>query len=429
MSFTIHETAQAGLIDDAQLKQIVDQYITGRLLDAKKVLLLPPDLTRFHSKAGFITSYLYHELKDRCEVAIMPALGTHDPMTDAEIDMMFGADIPKSVFHPHYWRKDVQVVGQIGEKRINQLSEGKLNYTMDVGVNKLLLETKWDAIVSVGQIVPHEVIGMANYTKNILIGVGGEDTIHKSHFLGAVYGMERIMGRVQTPVRSALNEGYDQFLSHLPIDFILTVLGKEDGKLALKGVFCGDSYQTYEQACLLSQQYNLNLLDKPIKKAVVYLDPTEFKTTWLGNKSIYRTRMAIADGGELIVLAPGLKRFGEDMSIDALIRKFGYKTTDETLAAIEHNPDLKANLSAAAHLIHGTSDDRFSVTYCPKDAVTQAEIEQVNYQYCHYDEMIQRYPLDQLENGWNTMPDGEEIFYVSNPALGLWTTKENFENK
>ncbi|AWB66100.1 D-mannonate epimerase [Saccharobesus litoralis] len=429
MTFSLHQTAENAQINDTQLCALIDQYIATRLSTAKRVLLLPPDLTRFHSKAGFITQHLYQQLKDQCEIQIMPALGTHDPMTDKELDMMFGTDIPKSCFKPHFWRKDVKKVGQISSERMLALSEGKLNYTMDVGVNKLLLDEDWDAIVSIGQIVPHEVIGMANYTKNILIGVGGEDTIHKSHFLGAAYGMERIMGRILTPVRQALNEGFDQYLAHLPIDFIFTVLGKHQDELALKGVFCGNSYATYEQASLLSQQQNLNLLDKPIKKAVVYLDPTEFKTTWLGNKSIYRTRMAIADGGELIVLAPGLKRFGEDISIDGLIRKFGYRTTDETLAAIDNNPDLKDNLSAAAHLIHGTSDNRFTVTYCPKDEVSQQEIEQVNYQYCHYDEMVQRYPIESLKNGWNTLPDGEEIFYVSNPALGLWTTKENFENQ
>jgi nickel-dependent lactate racemase len=311
---------------------------------------------------------------------------------------------------------------------MSELSDGKLNCSMEVAVNKLLLDDKWDLIISVGQIVPHEVIGMANYTKNILVGVGGEDTIHKSHFLGAVYGMERIMGRTYTPVRKALNEGFDTFLRHLPIEFILTVLGKKNGQLALQGVYCGNQDETYEEACKLSQQLNLNLLEKPIKKAIVFLEPAEFKTTWLGNKAIYRTRMAMADDGELIILAPGLHRFGEDIEIDQLIRKYGYKTTDETLAAVNDNPELANNLSAAAHLIHGTADNRFKVTYCPRDPVTKQEIESVNYQYCHYDEMVKRYPIEKMQNGWNTLDDGEEVFYVSNPALGLWATEKNFNS-
>lgn len=426
MTYPIHHVDTDNTISDQDLTQIIDQFIAEKALKAKHILILPPDITRFYSKAGFISSYLYQQLKDSAEVYFLPALGTHEPMSDQEIDAMFGTEIPKKLFLPHFWRTDVEKLGEISAQRIGELSEHKLGCTMDVAVNKLLLDDKWDLIISVGQIVPHEVIGMANYTKNILVGTGGADTIHKSHYLGAVYGMERIMGRTYTPVRKALNEGFDQYLRHLPIEFILTVLGKKEGHLALQGVYCGNQDETYEQACELSQKLNLNLLDKPIKKAIVYLEPAEFKTTWLGNKAIYRTRMAMADGGELIVLAPGLNRFGEDIEIDQLIRKFGYKTTDETLEAVQSHPELENNLSAAAHLIHGTADKRFNVTYCPGDAVSQQEIESVNYQYCHYEDMIKRYPIETLQNGWNTLDDGEEVFYVSNPALGLWATEENF---
>ena len=426
MTYPIHHVDTDQGISDQTLTQILDQFIQQKALNAKRILILPPDITRFYSKAGFISNYLYQALKDKAEVFFLPALGTHEPMSDGEIDAMFGTEIPKDLFLPHFWRTDVEKLGEIPPQRISELSDGKLDCSMEVAVNKLVLDKKWDLIVSVGQIVPHEVIGMANYTKNILVGIGGEDTIHKSHFLGAVYGMERIMGRTYTPVRKALNEGFDQYLRHLPIEFILTVLGKKNDKLTLQGVYCGNQDDTYEQACKLSQQLNLNLLDKPIKKAIVFLEPAEFKTTWLGNKAIYRTRMAMADDGELIVLAPGLQRFGEDLEIDQLIRKFGYKTTDETLESVKQHPELASNLSAAAHLIHGTADKRFNVTYCPNDAVTQEEIESVNYQYCHYNDMVKRYPIEFLKNGWNTLENGEEVFYVSNPALGLWATKQNF---
>ncbi|WP_017446599.1 lactate racemase domain-containing protein [Gayadomonas joobiniege] len=426
MSYPIHIEDTENTLSDDDLKIILDKFIAEKAQQAKRVLILPPDITRFYSKAGFISAYLYQQLKNQAEVYFLPALGTHDPMTDKEIELMFGPDVPKDRFVPHRWRTDVKKFGEISGQRIAELSEGKLDYSMDVAANKLLDEGNWDLIVSVGQIVPHEVIGMANYTKNILVGTGGSDTIHKSHFLGAVYGMERIMGQIRTPVRNALDEGFDQYLRHLPIEFILTVLGSKNDKLALQGVFCGNQADTYTQACKLSQRLNLNLLDKPIKKAVVYLEPGEFKTTWLGNKAIYRTRMAMADDGELIVLAPALHRFGEDMEIDALIRKYGYKTTEETLQAVKDNPELANNLSAAAHLIHGTADKRFKVTYCPGDGVSQAEIESVGYEYCHYQEMIKQYPLDKMKDGWNTLASGEEVFYVSNPALGLWAHREKF---
>ncbi|NOR33304.1 MAG: D-mannonate epimerase, partial [Bacteroidales bacterium] len=150
-------------------------------------------------------------------------------------------------------------------------------------------------------------------------------------------------------------------------------------------------------------------------------------STWLGNKSIYRTRMAIADGGELVVLAPGLKEFGEDAEIDRLIRKYGYQTTPEILKAVKENTDLQENLSAAAHLIHGSTEERFSVTYCPGH-LSKEEIEAVNYQYEELDEMTARYDSGILKEGFNTMPDGEHIYYISNPALGLWSWTEKFKS-
>ena len=413
-------------IDDAQLESCLDAFIKAKASKAKRILILPPDITRFYSRAGQISSYLYKKLSPTSEVFFLPALGTHEPMAASEIELMFGNDIPLELFLPHFWRTDVVKLGEVPAYRIHELSEGKLDFHMDVAVNKVLLEGKWDLVISVGQVVPHEVIGMANYTKNILVGIGGSDTIHKSHFLGAVYGMERIMGKASSPVRSALNEGFSTYLNDLPIEFILTVVGKIDGKNELQGVFCSSDEQSYTKACALSQEQNIDMLDKPIKKAIVYLDPKEFKTTWLGNKAIYRTRMAMADDGELIILAPGLHRFGEDLEIDKLIRRYGYRTTAETLEAVENDPELKGNLSAAAHLIHGSSEGRFNVTYCPKEGLTKQEVESVNYQYRDYDDVIAAYPIDQFSDGWNTTQDGEEIFYISNPALGLWAVKETF---
>lgn len=165
------------------------------------------------------------------------------------------------------------------------------------------------------------------------------------------------------------------------------------------------------------------LLDKPLQKAVVYLDEIEFKSTWLGNKAIYRTRMAIQDGGELVVLAPGVDKFGEDKAVDLLIRKYGYRGREYVLDTLKTAPDLAENLSAAAHLIHGSSDGRFKITYCTRH-LSQQEVKGVGFAYLPYEEALKRYPKNKLESGVNTLPDGEEIYYISNPALGLWIAKE-----
>ena len=281
-------------------------------------------------------------------------------------------------------------------------------------------------ILSIGQVVPHEVVGMANYNKNIFIGTGGKESIHKSHYLGAVCGMEKIMGRADTPVRQVLNYISENFAGALQIVYILTVIGKdEENKPTLTGLFIGDDYECFKKASELSLKVNFEMLDEPLKKIIVYLEPMEFKSLWLGNKSIYRTRMAIADDGELIVLAPGLKEFGEDKEIDRLIRKYGYVTTPEILKFVEENEDLKNNLGAAAHLIHGSSENRFKITYCP-GYISKEEIESVNFNYASLDKMMKKYNPEQLKDGINKMPDGEEIFFISNPGLGLWSYKKRF---
>jgi len=396
-----------------------------KLGSRKRILVIPPDITRFYSYSGIITKFVYQYYKDAL-TDVLPSIGTHFPMTDEEIARMYEG-VPRNLFRIHNWRKDLVTLGEVPSEFINEVSEGKLNYSWPAQVNKLIAEGNYDLILSVGQVVPHEVVGMANYNKNIFVGTGGTEGINKSHFLGAVYGMERMMGRADTPVRKVLNYASDHFANHLPIVYILTVVGKDNkGKIVPKGLFTGDDFENFKQASELSLKVNFQMLNKPLKKVVVYLEPEEFKSTWLGNKSIYRTRMAIEDGGELIILAPGLKEFGEDKAIDQLIRKFGYKTTPEILEFVDKSPELQNNLSAAAHLIHGSSENRFSITYC-SGYISKDEIDSVNYRYADLNKMIKKYDPEKLIDGYNITDDGEEIYYISNPALGLWASKDRFK--
>ena len=406
----------------AALKSVFD-----RMGKKKRVLAIPPDFTRFNSYAGPITEMIYDYYGDAL-TDVMPALGTHTPMTPEQISAMFG-HVPADRFRVHDWRNDVRTIGTVPSEYVKEVSEGRLDYSLDAQLNKLLLDPSFDLILSVGQVVPHEVIGMANYTKNIFVGVGGSDFINKSHYIGATYGMERIMGRAKSPVRDVFEYAKVHFAQNLPIVYVLTVRGKDaDGHMITQGLFIGDDFECFQKAADLSLETNFIMVDHQIKKCIVYLDPEEFKSTWLGNKSVYRTRMAIADGGELIVLAPALKEFGEDKTIDGLIRKYGYKGTPHTLECTKANKDLQDNLGASAHLIHGSSEGRFTITYCPGDGMTREEIEGVGFNYCHYDDMVKRYPIETLKDGWNTMPDGEEVYYISNPALGLWAHPDRFKD-
>ncbi len=390
----------------------------------KKVLALPPDFSRFHSQAGLLTEmawrYYGNALTD-----VLPALGTHRPMTDGEIATMFG-ETPRELFRVHDWRNDVVTLGEVPGEFMHQVSEGKLDYSWPAQVNRLVRDGGHDLILSIGQVVPHEVIGMANHNKNVFVGTGGVMGIHRSHFLGAVYGMERIMGRADNPVRAVLNYASDHFAQGLPILYVLTVVGKNAaGQLAIRGLYIGDDADCFYQAAELALKVNFVMMDREIKKAVVYLDPHEFKSTWLGNKSIYRTRMALADDGELIVLAPAVHEFGEDPTIDKLIRRYGYYGTPKTLEWVKSDPELAANLSAAAHLIHGSSEGRFHITYCPGH-LTKQEVETAGFEYADVQQMTAKYDPQKLRDGWNVV-DGEDIFFVSNPGLGLWAYRERFQ--
>lgn len=396
----------------------------------KKVIVVPPDYTRYPSRAGELTEYAWQYYGDAL-TDVLPALGTHTPMTDSQIAHMFGT-LPASLIREHDWRNDVVTLGEVPSEYVKEVSEGAVDFPWPAQINKMLRDGDYDLILSIGQVVPHEVVGMANYNKNIFVGTGGVEGINKSHFIGAAYGMERMMGHADTPVRKIFNYASERFSNHLPIVYVQTVVGldKSDGRVKCRGLFVGDDYEVFDKAARLSLKVNFEMLDSPLKKVVVYLDPTEFKSTWLGNKAVYRTRMAIDDGGELIIIAPALVEFGEDKEIDRLIRKYGYFGTPNTLKACDENEELRNNLSAAAHLIHGSSEGRFSITYCPgkeKDNLSQAEIESVGFLYADIDEVAARYNPKTLKDGVNILPDGEEIFYISNPALGLWAFKDRFK--
>ncbi len=435
ITYVAHGSATTVISDDdtrrllSEAFQAIDRQYGAR----KKILAVPPDFTRFNSRAGLVTK-VTHEHYGAALTDVLPALGTHVPMTDVQIAKMYPG-VPRMLFRDHDWRNDVLTVGELPAEFVAQATDGLYAKPWPAQLNRLIWNGGHDLILSIGQVVPHEVTGMANHAKNLFVGCGGKAGIDESHFIGAAYGMERMMGRADTPTRRILNEALRRFCPHLNIVFVLTVVGPaKPGEaadahgLVTRGLFIGSGTECFEQACKLSLEVNFQLLDEEPETVVCYLDPDEFHTTWLGNKAVYRTRMAIRTGGELIVLAPGLKGFGEDPGIDALIRAYGYRTTPEVMAAVRDHADLAGNLSAAAHLIHGSSEGRFRVTYCcPANPghLTRQEIESVGYAYADFEAMIALYDPCHLQDGWNHV-NGRKIYYISNPALGLWAYRGRF---
>ena len=424
MKISIKASSRDG-ITDSEIKSALEQTLKDRG-ELKRVLLIPPDYTRLNSYAGVITGIYYDMLSEKCRVDIMPALGTHMPMSDDERIEMFGSRIPKECFINHNWRTDVVKIGEVPASFVEDVSDGLMNEPIDVEVNRILLDKSYDLIISIGQVVPHEVVGMANYSKNIFVGCGGRSMINQTHMLGAFYGLERIMGRDFSPVRKVFDYAEENFIRDIPLIYVLTVTSQHNGKTVVDGLFAGRERSLFEEAVRLSQEKNLNFVEEPLKKVVVYLDEKEFKSTWLGNKAVYRTRLAIEDGGELLVLAPGVRKFGEDDGNDLLIRKYGYVGREKILELFGKNRDLRDNQSVAAHLIHGSSDGRFTITYAV-DKLTKEEVEGVNYNYAPISSVYKKYDPSKLREGFNVLDDGEKIYYITNPALGLWADRKRFQ--
>jgi nickel-dependent lactate racemase len=383
-----------------------------------KVMAVPPDHTRMDSDAGSITRVAWELLGDRL-TDVMPALGTHQAMNEHELSKMFG-DLPRSLIRVHRYKTDVETLGWVDSDFVSQATEGIYDKPWPAQINRLISHGGHDLILSIGQVVPHEVIGMANYTKNIFVGTGGAAGIDDSHYLSALYGCERIMGRCDNPLRRILNRGAELFLRDLPIVYVLTVVeSTPDAGPVVRGLFIGDDHSVFFRAGELAAEVNCFRLDTAPATMVVWMDPEKYKKTWVGNKAIYRTRMAIADGGKLVVIAPGVAKFGEHEDVDGLIRKYGYRTTPEIMQAVRENEDLASHLSVAAHLVHGSTENRFRVEYCP-GGLAQSEIEMVGYGYGDWKVAMHEYRVHELQDGWHTSRSGERFYFVRNPGLGLW---------
>ena len=414
---------------EALVARIAETEILVR--GARRVLLVPPDHTRLHSRAGEIAGILFETLHEAgCDVAVLPATGTHAAMTPGESELLFGGRVPFERVLVHRLRDDLARIGEIQADEVAALSSSRMATAIPVEVDRQLL-AGWDLVVSIGQVVPHEVAGMANFTKNLVIGLGGAVTIDRSHFLGAVCDLETIMGRADSPVRDAVDAAFDRFLAgRVEVLWLLTVVEETPAGVVHRGLFAGrggsagSGGAAFRAAAALSARRNVEVLPEPFQRVACWLDPTEFRTTWLANKAVYRTRMALADGGELVVLAPGVGRFGEDPAIDALVRRHGYRGTAAALEAVGADPELAANLAAAAHLIHGSSEGRFRITYCTdpgRGGLSPGELEQVGYGWRPLAEELSRLRVDgSTPTGPRVDREGRPFTHLANPALGLW---------
>ena len=425
-------TERAAEISWDRLQRLMEQTVVEArrriCLRPKRVLLLPPDITRMHSGAGQLTEILYNLLAGEAEVHVIPTLGQHVPHTPDENRQMFGS-IPNQRIHAHDWRGGSVPVGEIPGRFVDEATQGAADWPIPIVLNRMLMEDSWDLIINIGHVVPHEVLGFANHNKNYFIGLGGKDLICAAHMAAACCGIENNLANLVTPVRACFNRAEDEFLGHLPDLYVQVVLARNDrDQLVHTGLYVGDNLETYLAAARHSREDNITLFDEPVPKIVCVMQGDEFFSTWVANKGVYRTRMALADGGELVIIAPGLKRFGEQPEVDDFIRKYGYIGTPRVMDLYHRNTDMQDLAHATAHLMHGSSEGRFTITYAPGH-LTRAEIESVNFRYADIGEAIARYRPEQCTQGWNTSADGERFYFIPTPSAGLWATREKLFNR
>ncbi len=424
----------ASLITRPEIEALLDKTVDEArdrlgIAALRRVLLLPPDITRAHAGLGWMTEYLFHKLDAAgAEVHVIPTLGQHVPHTVADNEWMFGS-IPQDRIHAHDWKNGVTHVGTVPAEFVRQVTGGLVDWEMPIDLNTMTVTEQWDLIINLGHVVPHEVLGFANHNKNYFIGLGGKRTLGSSHMASAVYGIENNLGNLVTPVRQCFNYAEDHFLADLPDVYVQLVMNYDaDGRLVHTGVFVGDDLDTYLEAAKLSREQNITVFDEPVHKIVAVMQADEFRATWVANKAVYRTRMAMADGGELLVIAPGVERFGEQPEVDALIRTYGYLSKSQVLDLFESREDMQDIPHGTAHLVHGSAEGRFTIRYAP-GKLSREDIESVGYEYADVDESLARYNPETMTDGWNTMPDGERVFFISTPSAGLWSTRERLYHR
>src|SRR5262245_25365781 len=270
----------------ASCQRLLDEARARLRCDFKRVLLLPPDLTRAHSGSGWITEALYNLLPGTCDTHVIPTLGQHVAHTPAENRWMFG-NIPNNRIHAHDWRRGVRAVGEIPAAMVKEGTQGKADWEIPLELNSMVMNERWDLIVNIGHVVPHEVLGFANHNKNYFIGLGGKATICGSHIAAAVYGIERNLGQLITPLRACFNWAEGQFLGQLPdVYFQVVMCRDEGGQLVHSGLYVGDDLETYLMAARRSRSQNITLLERPAKKIVAVMQADEFRTTWVANKAV-----------------------------------------------------------------------------------------------------------------------------------------------
>ena len=372
-TFVIGRGSAASDLSQPDLIAIVEEALRP-IQSGQRVLAVIPDKTRddntdllFPAAAKFLK-----QQGVACFDALV-AQGTHPPMTESQKEQKIGC-APGSfgnVFD-HDWDKpeELSLLGELPEVLVSRLTDGLITNSVPVTINKLLAHGVYDIILVFGATVPHEVAGFAGGAKYFFPGVAGPELTHNTHWLGALAGIENIIGNVETPTRSLI-EAAAGLLPQEIISLNSVVAREEDGRLRSYALFAGDIREAFRSAAAVSSQVHIKYTGRKYRRVVALLDP-HYDELWVGGKASYKLGAIIEDGGELIIYAPHLTKISETHG--ALIEKYGYAPLESVRDMLGVSQELRENLCIAAHLAHvayaGRIDDEGKVV--PRYQITMA---------------------------------------------------------
>ncbi len=365
-----------GDLSRSDLHAILEQSLL-RVAPGARLLSIIPDKTR-DDNTDILFPIAAEILQGRqiSQFDALVAQGTHVPMTDEEKRSKIGAN-ENSVpglghVYDHQWNvpEELVTIGELSAARVTELTGGLITKAVPVNLNRRLGPGVYDTVLIFSATVPHEVAGFAGGAKYLFPGVAGPDLTHATHWLGALAGIENVIGRVETPTRHMIEAAAD-FVAAQIITLNSVITREEDNRLRTHALFAGDFRGAFRRAAEVSREVHIKYTGRKYQRVVALLDE-HYDELWVGGKASYKLGGIIEAGGELIIYAPHLRSISETHG--RLIEKYGYAPLDRVREMVALSTELQNNLAVAAHLAHvsyaGQRDDSGRVV--PRYRITMA---------------------------------------------------------
>ena len=379
--------------------------------EGSRVVAIVPDKTR-DDTTHILLPMAIDELTDKRlgSFEVLIAQGTHAPMTDSEKYAKTGREAwatwtRESEIHDHRWNNPSELIelGELGSETVSELTGGTYSEGVKVSVNRRISPANCDVVLIFGAVLPHEVAGFAGGAKYLFPGVSGRELTNVTHWIGALSGIESVIGRVDTPVRRMIEAAADMVPARI-ISFSSVVSRVNDGTMKTRALFAGDLRKTFRAAAEVSRDAHIRRTGRKYKRVVALLD-RHFDELWTGGKASYKLGGIIEDGGELIIYAPHLTQFSRTHG--KKIERFGYAPIERIKELAASEPELAEDLCVAAHLAHvayagaraddGSVGGRFRITLASQ--ISRERCERANLGYTEPAEL----DIDRLEQDPDTL--------------------------